>query len=275
MHLVMRWRGGGTRRGGSWVHERVEEDRREVGEAKQGGSRGGLKEKNYSRDKLSCRGLTLFLIASRPKLETTTTLVVGVFFLPRGEVEGGRGLKKRNKRKDSEGTERGLSPEEMIKKHVWRRHKPRNVYVTCLSLSLSFFLSLFLSLSFGWNVKYVGQGRAREHRFLSLSLSLFLLRSLSHLFVRLFAFPISPSPPFLHIPPISQFPPPSFFFIFFFFCSSLKSDFNSSCRGYYTSSVILLREIFIRGKGIRRRPSRFENSRSNLRVDSSSFNCFR
>ena len=146
MHLVMRWRGGGTRRGGSWVHERVEEDRREVGEAKQGGSRGGLKEKNYSRDKLSCRGLTLFLIASRPKLETTTTVVVGVF-LPRGEVEGGRGLKKRNKRKDSEGTERGLSPEEMIKKHVWRRHKPRNVYVTCLSLSLSFFLSPSFSLS--------------------------------------------------------------------------------------------------------------------------------
>ena len=34
----------------------------------------------------------------------------------------------------------------------------------------------------------------------------------------------------------------------FFFCSSLKSDFNGSCRGYYTSSVILLREIFIRRK---------------------------
>lgn len=223
MHLGMRWGrggGGGTRRRGSWVHERVEEGRgskgggrspRQAGREQQGG---GLKEKNYSRDAL-LPGLDPFFNCIQTKVRNNDNgggggggrLLLAAW--TRREM-GERELKKRNKRKDSEGMERGLSPEEMIKKHVWRRHKPRNVYVTCLSLSLFS----------GWNVKYVGQGRAREHRvrFLSLSFSfcfsfvLFLI-----FFVRLFAFPISPSPPFLHIPPISQFPPPPFFFIFFFF----------------------------------------------------------
>lgn len=208
-------RGGG----GSWVHERVEEDRREVGETKQGGSRGGLKEKNYSRDKLSCRGLTLFLIASRPKLETTTTLVVGVFFLPRGEVEGGRGLKKRNKRKDSEGTERGLSPEEMIKKHVWRRHKPRNVYVTCLSLSLFHSVSLLLSLShLRLECKICGSG-SRSRASFPLSLSLCFSFVLFLIFLSVFLlFQFHPLRPFYIYHPSLNFLPlhssSSFFFFF-------------------------------------------------------------
>lgn len=171
-------------------------------------------------------------------------MVVGVFFLPRARGEGGREreLKKRNKRKDSEGTERGLSPEEMIKKHVWRRHKPRNVYVTCLSFSLSPSLLRV-------ECKICGSGsRSRASSSFPLSLSLFLLRSLSHLFCPSFCFSnFTLSALFTYTIHLS-ISSPSILLHLFFFCSSLKSDFNGSCQGYYTSSVILLREIFIRRK---------------------------
>lgn len=123
--------------------------------------------------------------------------------------------------------------------------------------------------------KICGSGsrsRASSSFPLSLFLFLFLLRSLSHLFCPSFCFSnFTLSALFTYTTHLS-ISSPSILLHLFFFYSSLKSDFNGSCRGYYTSSVILLREIFIRGKGIRRRFSSFD-SRSDFH-DSSSFNVF-
>lgn len=128
------------------------------------------KRTTRAAETLSCQGLTFFLIASRPKLETTN----GVFLadLTEKRLHEGKGKEREemNERRAREWW--SATGRDGIR---WRR-QTANSYVSarCLSVGRK-----------RWNAKYVGQGHAREHRvrflFLSFSLSLPLSFSFSRL----------------------------------------------------------------------------------------------
>lgn len=131
------------------------------------------KRTTRAAETLSCQGLTFFLIASRPKLETTN----GVFLadLTEKRLHEGKGRKEREEMNERRAREWwSATGRDGIR---WRR-QTANSYVSarCLSVGRK-----------RWNAKYVGQGHAREHRvrFLFLSFSLSPSLPLSFSFSRL------------------------------------------------------------------------------------------
>lgn len=167
----MRWwdtkrHSGGIRKG--WLAEQWEE----VGGGESLANRDrevSKKRTTRAAETLSCQGLTFFLIASRPKLETTNGAFLADMTEKRlHERKGRKGREEMNERRAGEWW--SATGRDGIR---WRR-QTANSYVSarCLSVGRK-----------RWNAKYVGQGHAREHRvrFLFLSFSLPLSFSFSRL----------------------------------------------------------------------------------------------